>query len=162
MREISNRWMAYIDAEVRAVCLKQGWGHQIRRKWSVRDKPVSQSLVDDYEWKLIPAADAELPEGAPSEFDYGTYYVLSFDPGARMFVLQHDTDHCGMFGRPWHRRSYTEIDVRGWVLDFPEFTQREHVTNYEERLDEFPEVGWLQNHLLDLTARFEPNHFSET
>ena len=54
MDETSNKWMAYIDTEVRAACEKKGWGSQMRRKWSVRDKPVSESSVDDYEWKLIP------------------------------------------------------------------------------------------------------------
>jgi hypothetical protein len=33
-------WMAYIDTEVGAVCQARGWRHQIRRRWSVREKPV--------------------------------------------------------------------------------------------------------------------------
>ena len=65
MDEASNKWMASIDAEVRAACEIKGWGSQIRRKWSVRDKPVSEASVDDYEWKLIPGADARLPEQIP-------------------------------------------------------------------------------------------------
>ena len=60
-------WMAYIDSEVVAVCLKNGWGHQIRRKWSVREKPVSSSTVDDYEWKLIPYGKPKTREAARRE-----------------------------------------------------------------------------------------------
>jgi len=75
----TKNWMAYIDTEVAAVCRSRGWGHQIRRKWSVREKPVSDSPIDDYEWKLIPGREADTPEAAPSEFDEGTYFVLWHD-----------------------------------------------------------------------------------
>ena len=47
-------WMVYIDGEVRDVCQATSWGHQLRRKWTVREKPVADSGIDDYEWKLIP------------------------------------------------------------------------------------------------------------
>jgi len=47
--ERKRKWMAYIDAEVAGVCHRRGWGQQIRRKWAVREKPVSDSPIDDYE-----------------------------------------------------------------------------------------------------------------
>src|SRR5688572_1630860 len=98
--------MEYIDGEVRAVCETKGWGHQIRRKWSERGKPVSDSPIDDYEWKLIPDADGKLSDAPPSDFD-GVYYVVSFDSSNDRFVLQHDTSHCGMMGPDWEVATYT-------------------------------------------------------
>ena len=50
----SQAWMEYIAREVRAACEHLGWGHQLRRKWEVRERPVRQSDVDDLEWKLLP------------------------------------------------------------------------------------------------------------
>src|SRR6185369_5906344 len=88
---IAKDWIAYIDAEVAAVCREKGWRHQIRRKWSARERPVSQSGVDDYEWKLIPrdrARELEAPpptvtpapslpsQAGPHEFEEGIYFVL--------------------------------------------------------------------------------------
>ena len=54
-------WIAYIDGEVRAVCEAKGWGHQIRRKWTVRETPVAKSPIDDYEWKLIDNGAGAMP-----------------------------------------------------------------------------------------------------
>ena len=94
---------------------KKGWGSQIRRKWSVLEKPVSEASVDDYEWKLIPDAHGRLPEQEPCEpgCDEGVYYVLSLDRGAMEFVLQHDTVHCGDVGPHWFQESFTEILLAG-------------------------------------------------
>ena len=134
-----NQWMAYIDREVRAACHAKGWGHQIRRKWSVREKPVWESPVEDYQWKMIPGADGELPEAPPVNFDEGVYYVLSFDSSHSKFILQHDTAHCGVLGRHWDWSTYTEIQP-----------------------NPPPPPGWLCDHLLDLTTRLGPNSFSST
>ena len=79
-------WMVYIEGEVRAVCERRGWGHQIRRKWSIRETPVSESTIDDFEWKLIPGAQGRLADAPPGDFD-GEYYVLSFDRANGRFVL---------------------------------------------------------------------------
>jgi hypothetical protein len=97
MRGEDRDWMAYIDAEVRAVCQAKGWGHQIRRKSSIREKPVALSPVEDYEWKLIPGAQGKLPDAPLDDFD-GTYYLFSFDKPNEKFIFQHDTTHCGVWG----------------------------------------------------------------
>ena len=104
MREIDRDWMIYLETEVQEACQRQGLGYQIRRKWTVRDKPVSQSPLEDYEWKLIPGPVLKRPDKAPTDFDEGSYYVLSLDRSAGRFVLHHDTSHCGTVGPHWSRR----------------------------------------------------------
>ncbi len=155
-------WMAYIDAEVAATCTERGWGRQIRRKWTVRDKPVSQSTLDDYEWKLIThgqgrqdAPSRGLPDVvAGKDFEDGTYFVLGFDTIHGRFVLQHDTDHCGDFGDHRLCATYTEIALPLLTL------KREPIAaRYPDTL---PPPGWLRQLLSTLTARFQPNHFSVT
>lgn len=141
MREEDRGWMAYVDGEVRAACVAKGWGSQIRRKWSVREKPVMESSLEDYEWKLIPDAEGRLPDAqAPDGIDEGMYYVLSYDKLAQRFVLQHDNSTSFFF--QLERTTCTEIRVYVVV---------------EARL---PRTGWLRDHLLELTTRFRPNTFS--
>ena len=147
MDETSNKWMAYIDTEVRAACEKKGWGSQIRRKWSVRDKPVSESSVDDYEWKLIPRALAE-----------GIYYVLSLDRRGSKLILQHDTAR----NEPW-LQSFTEIQVAGLGdHEYMGLMLQVEETDHEGRLPVPPQNGRLRDFLVDLTSRFKPNNFSIT
>ena len=165
----NDEWMAYIDHEVRDVCREKGWGHQIRRKTSAREKPVCQSPVDDYEWKLIPGARGELPEAAWDTFDEGIYYVLSFDCSAAKFVLQHDTAHCGDWGLHFMWNTYTEIQ---WIV--PSSLQEEahqaakilggasRVTELVTDINRPPPEGFLRDHILALISRFGPNHFSIT
>jgi hypothetical protein len=146
-------WFEYIDGEVRAVCEAEGWGHQIRQKWSVREKPVSESTIDDYEWKLIPGARGRLPDAPSGDFE-GVYYVLSVEKSSGRFVLQHDTSHCGMRGPHWEVATYTEISLDPWVTPAtPE--------EYKARRG-YPPVGWLRDHLRRLTTAFRPNTFSVT
>ena len=151
----TQAWLAYVDAEVEAVCRARGWHRQIRRKWSVRDMPVSRSGIDDYEWKLIPgpreASGAARRAGTvvedPKEIDEGTYFVLGYSSPKSVFVLQHDTIHAGELGDHFFTRTYTEIDLRGAILD---------------TVSKNPPAGWLQRFLLALTDRFQPNWFSVT
>jgi len=170
----TKNWMAYIDAEVVAVCRSKGWGHQIRRKWSAREKPVSDSPIDDYEWKLIPGGEAGTPEAAPSDFDEGSYFVLSYDSEGRKFVLQHDTDHCGAWGDHWFTCTYTELHLlpelwldwarpraaEDWVAAL--VRESESAVARSRDPDQLPPEGWLQRLLMDLTVKFGPNHFSST
>jgi hypothetical protein len=158
----TDAWMAYIDTEVAAVCADKGWGRQIRRKWAVREKPVEQSLLDDYEWKLMtngqpspPAPPDRLPAALDgNEFQEGTYFVLGFDITHGRFVLQHDTDHCGDMGD--HRLCTTFTEIKLPILaDDAGFAS----ASYPDRL---PPAGWLGRLLATLTARFRPNHFSVT
>jgi hypothetical protein len=62
-------WMEFIDNEVRTICQARGWRQQVRRKWSIRNKPVSESGIDDYEWKLIPDAEGGPPDPPPNVWD---------------------------------------------------------------------------------------------
>jgi hypothetical protein len=39
------------------VATKQGWVYQIRRSWKVREVPVSESTIFDYEWKIYPSRE---------------------------------------------------------------------------------------------------------
>ncbi len=186
MLDEDRKWMTYINDEVRAACMAKGWGYQMRRKWSVRDKPVSESPIDDYQWKLIPDADGELQEAPNHGFDEGTYYVLSLErskeaedpqtmamlgdseghPGK--FILQHDTAHYGE-GPHWNLTSYTEIHLfrgpgtgPGTVNEYLRLIAQVQGSQLERRLSDPPPRGWLRGYLVDLTTRFGPNHFSIT
>ena len=154
MRSEDGDWMAYIDGEVKALCDAKGWGHQIRRKWSVREKPVSDSAISDYEWKLIPGAHGRLPDAPDGDFD-GVYYVLWFDKPKARFVFQHDTSHCGVMGPHWEEETYTHIYRN------PHVALGLHPP-IEDALRWRPPVGWLGDHLKELTTRFVPNSFSKT
>ena len=145
--------MAYIDGEVRAVCEANGWGHQIRRKWSVREKPVAESPIDDYEWKLIPDAEGKLPDDPKSNFYEGYYYVLCYDKPNDRFVLQHDTFHAGWGSR--EIATYTEIRLDPVAAML--IMRNEHKTTLDH-----PPTGWLRDHLLALTKQYRPNRFSRT
>jgi hypothetical protein len=170
MDEASNKWMAYIDAEVRAACENKGWGSQIRRKWSVRDKPVSESSVDDLEWKMIPGTDARVPEQIPL-YDLsvpipnpGLYYVLSLNRGGRKLVLQHDTARCEPeLGPHWFLQSFTEIQLAGLGdREYMALLLQVEETQHEGHLPVPPQSGRLRDVLVDLTSRFKPNFFSIT
>lgn len=146
-------WMTYVESEVIAVCKAKGWGHQIRRKWSVREKPVRKSTIDDFEWKLIPAGHGKLPDAPAGDFE-GVYYVVSVDRSDGRFVLQHDTSHCGIMGPHWEEATYTEI--RQNLILATRSAAEHHVP------PDYPPPGWLRDHLLRLITRFQPNSFSVT
>ena len=153
MHPEDHAWMAYIDGEVRAVCEAKGWGHQIRRKWSVREKPVVESTIADYEWKLLPDAHGRLPDAPDGDFD-GVYYVVSFDSSNDRFIFQHDTSHGGAMGPHWEVETYSEIrpsPLMARVIAVEQGVPRDH-----------PSEGWLRDHLLRLIASFGPNYFSVT
>jgi hypothetical protein len=178
--ETAQDWMAYIDTEVAAVCRDKGWRRQIRRKWSTREKPASDLDIGDYEWKLIPgpqsSAVAEAPtlEGVPptseadsTQFDEGTYFVLSFTRSTGAFLLQHDTHHCGMMDDHMFTRTYTEIDLAGaaWYAKLARtaMSRAEHADrDLPEPIDSFPPAGLLRRFLSALTTTFRPNDFSIT
>jgi hypothetical protein len=135
----NDYWMEYVNDEVRAVCHAKGWRHQIRRKWSVRQQPVSESTIEDYEWKLIPDENPASLDIDDTGYD-GTYYVVHFDKSNRRFVLQHETCHVGIVGPHHELATFTEIQPRV----------------------ERPPEGWLRMHLLGLVARYKPNRFCLT
>ena len=172
MDEASKKWMAYIDTEVRAACENKGWGSQIRRKWSVRDKPVSESSVDDYEWKLIPDGGARLPgqeyldviQEPFGGIDEGIYYVLNLDRRGSKLILQHDTARVEPCPGPhWWLQSFTEIKLAGLGdLEYTALMLQVEETQHEGRLPVPPQNGRLRDFLVDLTSRFKPNFFSIT
>jgi hypothetical protein len=49
-----NATMSMIADEVKAFAERRGWRWQVRRAWGAREKPVNESDVLDYEWKLVP------------------------------------------------------------------------------------------------------------
>jgi hypothetical protein len=152
-----QEWMAYIDGEVRALCEAKGWGQQIRRKWTVRERPVEESPIDDYEWKLIPSAQGRLADTPPGDYE-GTYYVLRFEKCNGGFVLQHDTSHCGRMGLHWEVATYTEI--RPFPMMLRPLARVPPVGRSEP--SELPPSGWLRDHLQRLVTLFRPNVFSVT
>ncbi len=158
MRTEDQVWMTYIDSEVGAACDAKGWAHQIRRKWSVREKPVSRSSIDDYEWKLIPDARGKLPDAPHGDFD-GEYYVLGFSDADCTFVFQHDTTHVSIWGPHWERETYTRIDARQALKSLPRRGSRGRGSRPPA---ETPPAGWLRDHLLYLVAAFKQNSFSIT
>jgi hypothetical protein len=157
MRENDRRWMGYVDAELRGLCEDRGWGYQVRRKWSVRDRPVAESPVEDYEWKLISDAEGKLADHSPADVDEGTYYLLGLDPQGGRFLLQHDTFHAGRSGPHWQRQTFTSIHFAG-----PAAPSGVTLGAMSPSLPDPPPSGWLRGHLAQLTARFQPNHFSLT
>ena len=155
-----GEWMAYIDGEVRTFCEAKGWGQQIRRKWSVREKPVVDSAIEDHEWKLIPGGGGKLPDAKGSDFE-GVYYVLWFDKHKNRFVLQHDTSHGGLMGPHWEEATYTEICPN--PMAYNALGKTEDVAAYASGVLLWrPPAGWLSDHLKSLTARFAPNSFCLT
>lgn len=151
-----DEWMPYVDAEVRAACQSAGMAYQLRRKWSVRHVPVSESSLADYEWKLIPQAEGRRPDAAPTEFDEGVYYVLSCDPEEGSLVFQHDTLHCGLPAMHGSVSTYSRIEIpppQLWAVLEPGAARRS---------EGLPPDGWLSGHLGELTRRFDPNCFSLT
>jgi hypothetical protein len=148
-----QEWMSYIDAEVKSACTSKGWRHQIRRELFVRGKPVSESGIEDYEWKLVPDSDPQLPEEAPPTDYEGVYYVLCFDKPNQRFLFQHDTTKVGVWSPEWERSTYTEIRL---------LTLGRAIAQLRGGARRLPPSGWLRDHLLDLIARFRPNRFSST
>ena len=137
MDETGREWMAYVDAEVRAACEKKGWRSQMRRRWSVRDKAVTESSVEDYEWKLIPDAAASIPEGdRVDEIDEGVYYVLRLDRPARKLVLQHDTEHRGDVGPDFVQHPggspVAVVEGRYFAICLARPAQRPHTRNGDQ------------------------------
>ena len=87
-----------IEDEVRRFGERKGWKWQVRRDWAVREKPVKESNIFDYEWKLIPCQvrGRESVAGSVSldkrEFDFeGWYYVLRLRD-ERTLELSHGND----------------------------------------------------------------------
>ena len=163
MDELSQKWMAYIDAEVRAACRRRGLAYHVRRKWTVREKPVSASPVDDYEWKLVADAQGDLSEPLPDyEEDnaWGRYYLLQLDRAQAKFILLHDT-RGGGDGSEMNLATFTEIRLLDRNNpDFIRIWRETHDDVEAARVAPPPPSGWLYKTLVLLTERFQPNWFT--
>lgn len=95
---------------------------------------MSESPLDDYEWKLIPREGAT-PVVAEDAGYEGLYYVLRFDTSRGRFVFQHDTWHFGHYGLHWGVETYSEFGL-------PPAQAGEHETTRAH-----PPTGWLRDHV---------------
>lgn len=139
-------WMTFLDAEIAAVCEPQGWGRQVRRKWSVREKPVADSPIADYEWKLIPNSPGLQPPIHGRDSDEGCFYVFGIDTARRMFSVLHDTFHVG------------DISISRCLTTSTEFSF-DAVQHSPERK---PGPWQLRDFVLAIVGRSHPNSFSLT
>ena len=151
--------MTYIGGEVLVACRQRGLGCQLRRKWTVREKPVSASSVEDYEWKLIPGEKGNLPDEAPGEIYEGHYYLLGLDRAGGKFIFHHDT-RWGGDGSEMNLATFTEIGIL--ALDNPGYFPVWRETPSAETAARMapPPPGWLCKTLVLLIERFQPNSFS--
>jgi hypothetical protein len=164
----SSDWIDYIHREAKAHCEKKDWRVQVRRKWSVRCKPVSDQVVSSLEWKLLPqdqpTVASDDPYGSTSNEGYeGTYYVLSYEYDRNVFVLQHSTIHVGLDNPSHDVTTFSEIQVPTLEDDFVGF-HRYFFWDLSEphHPDGIPPARWLRCHLQWLTDRFPPNRFCYT
>ena len=178
-------WMSYIDGEVRAVCEARGWRYQVRRKWSVREKPVADSSISDYEWKLCPGLrlhwpawnalirrgwrllrsttpgpDPSLRDVAPTDGSQPAGSDDSFEEGI-YYVLSFDGPN-----RSFVLKHSTTF---GDGLEEPEVETRTVIRWLEmvsamklSRRTRYPPSGWLRDHLFELVNRHGPSFFSIT
>ena len=160
MDELSQKWMAYIDAEVREACRLRGLGYQVRRKWTVRENPVSASPVDDYEWKLLTGDRGDLPEHGTDESPEGRYYLLGLERARGKFILHHD-NHYGGDGSFMHLATFTEIRLRDpFHRDLMRVWGETEDAVAAARVAPPPPPDWLCNTLVHLTGRLRPNWFT--
>jgi hypothetical protein len=138
-----EKWMAYVNDELDAFCRATGFKQQVRRSWTVREKPVKESSLDDYEWKVFRKPQPD------HEFE-GEYYLVGVRRAEGRFWVRHSTVHAGVMGAHWDRETVTELNPDGM-----------HVVP-KRKPGQPPRVGWLREHLEFLTGKFEPNHYAIT
>ena len=127
------------------VATKQGWRYQIRRSWKVREVPVSESTIFDYEWKIYPShysvkGPSDTDEvAAPVAFESGAFYIFRLSEEG--FILEHS--NIEMAANPyWAANTATIIPFHG----------------YGEREDPHSLVGYLEY----LCSNFGPNMYAMT
>ena len=135
-------WMAYLQQELGTACEQLNLHFQIRRSRRVREKPVAESTIDDYEWKPIPAVRGRF---SAADSEEGTYYVFSVDTNEGVLRLQHDTHHAGVAGRHLWLETFTTFPMAATL-----------------RGAASPGEMALRNFVVDIVGRFEPNIFSCT
>ena len=118
--------MDLITSEVKKLCLEMGMAWQIRRKWDVREKPVDQSTISDYEWKIIPIVEPNGSTFSPGEnvsedFVEGSYYLL-FVKESQIF-LEHSGRHVGIY-HPSTTCSHYVVQDLMWIHEYQEFYLR--------------------------------------
>ena len=146
--------MNLISSEIKKVCQKTGMSWQLRRGWNVREKPVDQSTLSDYQWKIIPING--LPqyqqekepltsgERYESDFSEGMYYLVFVKNGELYF--QHSGNYGGLLGHHWGCAHYV-IQSGGW-----------NETNIAYYVDDFEISEWL----IEWIDKYPPSAYSVT
>ena len=146
--------MNLISSEIKKVCQKTGMSWQLRRGWNVREKPVEQSTLSDYQWKIIPTNG--LPqyqqkkeplisgERYESDFSEGMYYLVFVKNGELYF--QHSGYYGGVLGHHWGCAHYV-IQSGGW-----------NETNITYYVDDFEISEWL----IEWIDKYPPSAYSVT
>lgn len=113
--------MDLITSAIKKVCQETGMSWQLRRNWSVREKPVDQSTISDYQWKIIPKNgiyqyESEKNPLVPgehheNEIHDGQYYLVFVKNGELFF--QHSGHYGGVLGHHFDCYHYV-IQSSGW------------------------------------------------
>jgi len=168
MKDFDQKWFDYISSEVERAYQDAGMHSQVRRKWSARGTAVSDSGVEDYEWKLIPTSGHAGHRGEPDGF-FGVYYLLAFEQRSSGFIWRRPGEPGSFLLEPRDQSPET-----GWVPVLVFYHDQEsmdllgpeceRVTRTEivprVRDGHIPKSGWLTMHLRNLVRRFKPNQFT--
>lgn len=145
--------MNLITSEIKRVCQKTGMSWQLRRGWNVRENPVEQSTLSDYQWKIIPTNGLPnyLHEKEPlisgkryeSDFSEGMYYLVFVKNGELYF--QHSGNYGGVLGHHFDCHHYVVQSV-GWGY-----------------FSNVPEYGFEINEwLMEWITKYPPSYYSVT
>ena len=165
-----DEWMDFVTASVRNFTESVGWTYQIRRSWLAREKPVSESDISDYEWKIIPSLDDIEARGGNREvwsfqkipssdevvtsepFGDGLYYTLRPSLTMMSFFLEHSND----------RTSPDPGDVGQWLTTGTIIPFGMISRGSGDLVNDIWSKGTLEQYLAYLCQRFDWNHYSLT
>ena len=144
--------MNLITSEIKRVCQKTGMSWQLRRGWNVREKPVEQSTLSDYQWKIIPKNGDQyqsdenplIPgEHYDKEIKFGSYYLVFARNGELFF------EHSGSFvGILLHHHFCHHYVVQNGFWNTPN----------QSAFDNFEISEWL----MQCIGKYPPSHYSIT
>lgn len=146
--------MNLISSEIKKVCQKTGMSWQLRRGWNVREKPVEQSTLSDYQWKIIPPGGDEyqtsenplMPgEHYDKEISFGAYYLIFTRNGELFF--EHSGSYVGILG-PHHDCHQYVVQGGFWN------TSNKHESPYNN----FEISEWLMQWI----TKYPPSYYSMT
>lgn len=146
--------MNLISSEIKKVCQKTGMSWQLRRGWNVREKPVEQSTLSEYQWKIIPPGGdkyqtSENPlvpgEHYDKEISFGAYYLIFTRNGELFF--EHSGSYVGILG-PHHDCHQYVVQGGFWN------TSNKHESPYNN----FEISEWLMQWI----TKYPPSYYSMT